>query len=127
MLWRVTLPGLRAPLAASALLVALYALSDFGVVSLMRFNALTRAIFVQYKTLFDRTGPAVLALILVAMAVVIVALEVRGRRDGRGPVRGAAAAARAPAPVELGRWKPVALAFCSLVAARGASCCRWPC
>ena len=115
-MWRVTLPGLRGPLAAGALLVALYALSDFGVVSLMRFNALTRAIFVQYKTLFDRTGPAVLALILVAMAIVIVALEVRAAGRSR-PVRGAAAAARAPAPIELGRWKPVALAFCSLVAA----------
>ena len=115
-LWRVTLPGLRAPLAAGALLVALYALSDFGVVSLMRFNALTRAIFVQYKTLFDRTGPAVLALILVAMAVVVVALEVRAAGRAR-PVRGAAAAARAPAPVELGGWRWPALAFCAAVAA----------
>ena len=113
--WRVTLPGLRAPLAAGALLVALYSLSDFGVVSLMRFNALTRAIFVQYKTLFDRTGPAVLALLLVAMAAVIVLLEMRAAGRTR-PVRGAAAAARAPAPVALGRWKAAALAFCALVA-----------
>jgi iron(III) transport system permease protein len=113
---RVTLPALRAPLAASALLVALYALSDFGVVSLMRFNALTRAIFVQYKTLFDRTGPAVLALLLVAFAAVILVMEVRAA--GRvAPVRGAAAAARAPAPVSLGRWRWAAVVFCSLVVA----------
>ena len=113
-LWRVTLPSLRAPLAASSLLVALYALSDFGVVSLMRFDALTRAIFVQYKTLFDRTGPAVLALLLVAFAAVTLLLEMRA--SGRAaPARGAAAA-RAPAPVELGRWRPVALGFCALVA-----------
>jgi iron(III) transport system permease protein len=113
---RVTLPALRAPLAASALLVALYALSDFGVVSLMRFNALTRAIFVQYKTLFDRTGPAVLALLLVAFAAVVLVLEVRAA--GRvAPARGAAAAARAPAPVELGRWRWAAAGFCGLVVA----------
>ena len=80
-LWRVTLPALRAPLAASTLLVVLYALSDFGVVSLMRFNALTRAIFVQYKTLFDRTGPAVLG--------------AHPRRDG-GRGRGARGARRGP-------------------------------
>jgi iron(III) transport system permease protein len=113
---RVTLPALRAPLAAGALLVALYALSDFGVVSLMRFNALTRAIFVQYKTLFDRTGPAVLALVLVAFAAVVLVLEMRA--TGRvAPVRGASAAARAPAPVELGRWRWPALAFCTVVVA----------
>ena len=113
-LWRVTLPGLRTPLAASSLLVALYALSDFGVVSLMRFNALTRAIFVQYKTLFDRTGPAVLALVLIAFAAVILVLEVRA--SGRvAPVRGAAAAARAPAAAQLGPLQAPAVAFCALV------------
>ena len=93
----------------------------------MRFNALTRAIFVQYKTLFDRTGPAVLALILVAMAVVIVAARGARRGPRRGPVRGAAAAARAPAPVELG---PLALAGARVLRAgrrRSRSCCRWPC
>ena len=111
---RVTLPSLRAPLAASSLLVGLYALSDFGVVSLMRFDALTRAIFVQYKTLFDRTGPAVLALLLIAFAAVTLFLEMRA--SGRAaPARGAAAA-RAPAPVELGPWRWVALAFCAVVA-----------
>jgi iron(III) transport system permease protein len=111
---RVTLPALRTPLAASSLLVALYALSDFGVVSLMRFNVLTRAIFVQYKTLFDRTAPAVLALVLVIFAAVVVAVEARAA--GRvAPVRGAAAAARAPEPVALGRWRWPALAFCAAV------------
>ena len=39
---RVTLPALRPALGASSLLVALYALSDFGAVSLMQYNALTR-------------------------------------------------------------------------------------
>jgi iron(III) transport system permease protein len=117
-LWRVTLPGLRAPLAASGLLVALYSLSDFGVVSLMRYDALTRAIFVQYKSLFDRTAPAVLALLLVALTVVVLVLEARAA--GRAaPARGAAAAARAPTPVALGRWTVVALVFCFCVVLLG--------
>lgn len=52
---QVTLPVLRPAVGAGGVLVALYSLSDFGVVSLMRFDALTRAIFQQYRSLFDRT------------------------------------------------------------------------
>ena len=51
----MTLPALRPSIGAGALLVALYTLSDFGVVSLMRYDALTRAIYLQYRSLFDRT------------------------------------------------------------------------
>ena len=50
----MTLPALRPSIGAGALLVALYTLSDFGVVSLMRYDALTRAIYLQYRSLFDR-------------------------------------------------------------------------
>ena len=39
---------------AGALLVALYTLSDFGAVSLMQYASLTRAIYLQYRSLFDR-------------------------------------------------------------------------
>ena len=52
---RVTAAGTPArSWALGALLVALYTLSDFGVVSLMNYDTLTRAIYVQYKSLFDR-------------------------------------------------------------------------
>ena len=46
--WRVTLPALRPSLAAASLLVALYVLSDFGVVSLMGYSTLTTGIYVRY-------------------------------------------------------------------------------
>jgi len=59
----VTLPAARPALGAGALLAALYTLSDFGVVSLMRHDVLTRAIFQQYRSLFDRTPAAVLGLL----------------------------------------------------------------
>jgi iron(III) transport system permease protein len=92
---RVTLPVLRPSIAAGALLVALYTLSDFGAVSLMQYDSLTRAIFLQYRALFDRTPAAVLALVLVAMTGVILALELRMRgralaryrRTGTGAAR----------------------------------------
>ena len=87
----MTLPGLRRRSAPAALLVALYTLSDFGVVSLMRYDALTRAIFLQYRALFDRTPAAMLSLVLVALTAVVLALEARTRRGGRlhrvGPAR----------------------------------------
>ncbi|MFN2466929.1 MAG: ABC transporter permease [Gaiellaceae bacterium] len=111
---RTTLPAVRPSLAAGSLLVALYTLSDFGAVSLMRYDALTRAIYLRYRTLFDRAPAAGLALLLVAMTLVILALEVRSRGRGRYYRGGPGAARRAP-PVRLGRWRPAALAFCALV------------
>jgi iron(III) transport system permease protein len=110
---RVTLPALRPSLGAGSLLVGLYVLSDFGVVSLMNYDALTRAIFLQYRSLFDRTPAAALSLVLVAFTMLLLLAEARARQRGRlhrtGPgVR------RAPQPQPLGRWKAPALAFCVL-------------
>ena len=109
----VTLPLARPALGAGALLAALYALSDFGVVSLMRFDALTRVIFQQYRTLFDRTPAAVLGLVLVVLTALVLVVEawVRGRAAPR-----AASTASRPAPrLALGRWRPAAVAFCAAV------------
>jgi iron(III) transport system permease protein len=111
---RVTLPALRPALAAGSLLVALYVLSDFGAVSLMQYPALTRAIYLQYQSLFDRDPAAVLSLVLVAVTAVVLVLESRYRRRARYHRSTATAARRAP-PVTLGRWRWPALALCSLV------------
>jgi iron(III) transport system permease protein len=80
----------------------------------MQYDALTRAVFLQYRALFDRDPAAVLSLVLVALTAVVLILEARTRR--RGVVhRVSPGAARQPAPVELGRWRWPAVAFCSLV------------
>jgi iron(III) transport system permease protein len=110
---RVTLPVLRPSLGAGALLVALYTLSDFGAVSLMQYDSLTRAIFLQYRSLFDRAPAAVLALVLVVLTGLILALELRMRgralsRYGRGT-----RAPRRARVVTLGGWRWPALGFCS--------------
>lgn len=84
--WRVartiTWPQIRPAASGAALLSALYVLSDFGAVSILRFDSFTRAIFTSYRSSFDRTGAAVLALILVLATVILLALErrVRGER-----------------------------------------------
>jgi iron(III) transport system permease protein len=110
---RVVLPSLRPSLAAGSLLVALYVLSDFGVVSLMNYDALTRAIFLQYRSLFDRTPAAALSLVLVVFTMLLLLAESRVRRRGRVH-RTAPGVARAPRPLPLGRWKLPALAFCTV-------------
>ncbi len=117
---RVTLPVLRPSLGAGALLVALYVLSDFGAVALMQYDSLTRAIYLQYRSLFDRAPAAVLALVLIALTVVVLALElrVRGRVTARYRRTGTGAA-RHPRPVQLGRWRWPALGFCSLAVGLG--------
>ncbi|MEE8337664.1 MAG: iron ABC transporter permease [Dehalococcoidia bacterium] len=106
---RVTLPQLRPALASGALLVALYALADFGAVSLLRFDSFTRVIFLRYQSSFDRGGAAALALVLAAIALGIVALEVWSR--GRVRYDSAHGAARRAERVQLGRWRWPALAF----------------
>jgi iron(III) transport system permease protein len=113
-LLRVTVPAVRPAVALGSLLVALYVLSDFGVVSLMRYDSLTRAIYLQYRSLFDRTPAAVLALVLVALTAVALALELRARTRGRLWRSGPGAARRAR-PVPLGRFRAVAVAWCTLV------------
>jgi iron(III) transport system permease protein len=109
---RVTLPVLRPSLGAGALLVALYTLSDFGAVSLMQYSSLTRAIFLQYRSLFDRAPAAVLSLVLVLLTLVVLVLEAysRGRARYHRPSPGAARAAQR---VRLGGWRWPALAYCA--------------
>ncbi len=90
---RAVAPLLVPAAAAGGLLVALYVLSDFGAVSILRFDSFTRVIYTSYRASFDRTTAAVLALVLVLLALVFVLLEqrVRGRhrnwRVGGGVAR----------------------------------------
>ena len=102
---KITLPMLRPAIAAGTLLVALYTLSDFGAVSLLRFETFTWAIFVQYESAFDRSIAAALSLALVAVALFILVSEslTRGRARYHAPGPGGG---RRVAIVRLGwmRW-----------------------
>lgn len=92
--WRTaTLPQIAPAVAAGALLAALYVLSDFGAVALLRFEVFTFAISRQYGSFIGRDRAVILALVLVVLALLLVAGErrVRGRasawRVGSGAVR----------------------------------------
>lgn len=109
---RVTLPVLVPAIAAGALLAMLYALSDFGAVSLLQFDSLSRAIYLQYAASFDRSLAAILALVLVALTVVLTWGEARLRARAGSY---ASHPRRPPTVVALGRWRRPSVAFLSIV------------
>jgi iron(III) transport system permease protein len=116
--WRtffhVTLPNLRPSIAGGALLVALYVLSDFGAVSLLRFNSFTRAIYVQYGSSFDRSLASMLALVLVVISLVLLIAAQRMQGVARYHRIGVGASRRQQ-KVVLGAWRWPATLFCATV------------
>lgn len=111
---RVVVPQLRVPLAAGSLLVTLYVVSDFGAVSILRFDTFTRAIFIQFQSSFDRSAAAVLSLMLVGLVVVVLFTEAATRARGR--FHTTSATTRRARTVRLGRWRWPSLAFLTAVA-----------
>ncbi len=111
--WRVTVPALRPSMVAGSLLVALYVISDFGAVATMRYTTFTRAIYVQYLSSFDRSLAALLALVLVVMTVCL--LVASQAIQGRQTVYRSGTGMRQPRTIALGRWRWLALGFCSAV------------
>ena len=111
---RVVVPLLRPSIAAGGLLVALYTLSDFGAVSLLRYETFTWAIFVQYESALDRTLGAAFSLALVALALTFLLGEyfTRGRSRYYRVDQGVARPAQV---VPLGAWRWPAAGFCSLI------------
>lgn len=101
-LLEVTLRRVWPSATAGGLLVALYVLSDFGAVSLMRYDAFTLGIYTSYRATFDRTPAAVLGCVLVVLAALITWGEARAR--GRAATRVARGVARPAVPTRLGRW-----------------------
>ncbi len=108
--WRVTLPQLRPALAAGGLMAGLYVLRDFGAVSIMRYDTLTRVIYIQYGSAFDRSTASGLALVLVALTLLLLALDLWTR--GRARYTRSATGTRAQPLVRLGGWRWPALFFC---------------
>ena len=113
----VTLPMLRPAILAGGLLTALYALSDFGAVAIMRYETFTWSIFIQYGAALNRTLAAAWSLGLIALALVVVWGEHTARNAGGGRYYlSGGGAARLPQPVPLGSWRWPALVYCGVVA-----------
>ena len=110
---RVTLPLLAPAIGAGALLAVLYALSDFGAVSLLQFDSFSAAIYLQYRATFDRSLAAILALGLIVLTFGVTFAEARLRHRARDFA--ATPPRRGPRRVALGRWRVPALAFVAVV------------
>ncbi len=113
-LTRIIWPQVRVASIAGALLSALYALSDFGTVSLMRLDTFTRVIYTMYRATFDRSSAASLALLLLAVSIFVVWLE----RNARGmvvPAFTGAGTNRVGGIFAIGRYRYFATAFIFLI------------
>lgn len=111
---RAIVPFIRPAVTAGALLVALYAVGDFGTPAMLQLDVFTRVIYVEYNT-FGQEYASLLAMHLVAIALVILAIEsgVRGNDTLHGSARGSAR----EYTVSLGRWKWPVLVILMLLAA----------
>jgi iron(III) transport system permease protein len=107
-------PVIVPAVGAGALLAGLYAISDFGAVSILRYDTLATAIYSQYRFSFDRSGAAILALALLALALALVWVEGRVRR--RAALNTPHGRRRVPSTVRLGHWRWPALLLCGSVA-----------
>ena len=107
----IVLPQAAGAVWAGALLVFLYVLSDFGAVSIVRYDTLTRSIYAG--RLFDQSQSVALSLLLGLLAVAVVAAE---RLMGRRRVTTPGGRARRSLLVPLGRWRwpATALAACTV-------------
>jgi iron(III) transport system permease protein len=74
-LWLVTLPLMRPSIAAGLALVILYVVSDFGAVSLLRYQTLTYAVFQQMTGRSDNAAASILSILLVGLALLFLITE----------------------------------------------------
>ena len=107
---RITLPMLRPSIAAGAILVALYTISDFGAVSLLHYETFTWAIYIQYGN-FARDAAASLSLVLVALAISLLIAETKTRGKARY-YHNAPGVLKKHKLIRLGNWRWPAMAFC---------------
>jgi iron(III) transport system permease protein len=110
----VVLPQLRPSILAGALLVCLHVISDFGVVSLMRYETFSYALYQAYQGAHGTRGAAPIALIMMALAGVFIVVELMLLRRVI-LTRAGAGQARVRRPLRLRRWTTPALIFVSVL------------
>lgn len=73
--WRISLPLLRPAIVAGLAVVVLHVLSDFGAVSMLRYQTFTLSIYLQMSGRFDYQAAAGLSLILVLLSLTFLVME----------------------------------------------------
>ena len=112
--FHIILPQLRPALYASGLIISLHVLGDFGVVSLMRYETFSYALYIEYTLSFEHIYAAWLALMLLTFTGCLLYLEskllnrVFLHRAGSG-------VSRQLPQIRLGAWRVPAYLYLSLL------------
>ena len=110
---QITLPLVLPAVAGGALLVGLYVLSDFGTVAMLRYRTFTTAIYNQFTGQIDRSGAAVLSVVLILLALPLLFGE--GWFSRRQRRLTSDTAWRPRQLVKLARWRWLVLPLMGLV------------
>ncbi len=112
--FHIILPQLRPALYASGLLISLHVLGDFGVVSLMRYETFSYALYIEYTLSFEHIYAAWLALMLLVFTGGLLYLEAKLlnrvvlHRAGSG-------VSRQLPKIPLGRWRVSAYLYLGML------------
>ncbi|SDZ13074.1 iron(III) transport system permease protein [Evansella caseinilytica] len=110
--WKVNLPFLRPAIGAGAILIALYVLSDFGAIAMLRYNTFTAAIYYQMGS-YDTTSATVLSVVLIVLTLSVLWIEARTRRKQQ--YYQTTNTYREPEVLPLGKWKWPVFFFVGIV------------
>ena len=112
--FHIILPQLRPALYASGLLISLHVLGDFGIVSLMRYETFSYALYTEYTLSFEHIYAAWLALMLLVFTGCLLYLEAKLlnrvvlHRAGSG-------VSRQLPQIPLGTWRIPAYLYLSVI------------
>ncbi|OLS35520.1 iron transporter [Alkalihalophilus pseudofirmus] len=110
--WKVNIPFLRPAIGAGAILIALYVLSDFGAIAMMRYTTFTAAIYYQMGS-YDNVSATVLSVVLIVLTLVILWIESRTKK--KQSYYQTSNTFKEPDILSLGKWKWPALIFVSTI------------
>ncbi|TWI54045.1 ABC transporter permease [Halalkalibacter nanhaiisediminis] len=110
--WKVNLPFLRPAIGAGAILIALYVLSDFGAIAMMRFTTFTAAIYYQMGS-YDTVSATVLSVVLIGLTLIILWLESKTKKKQK--YYQTTNTYKKPDTLPLGKWKWVSFAYVMLI------------
>ncbi|VAX35649.1 Ferric iron ABC transporter, permease protein [hydrothermal vent metagenome] len=115
--FRISIPLLIPAFTAGSILVALYVLSDFGVVSLLRHPTFVGTIYEQMSGRYDYSSAASLSTILIGFTLLLfIGQETLGKRRRYASLKNKSFTAKV---VPLGLWKTPAIIFIVLVILMG--------
>lgn len=112
--FRVVLPQLKPAIATGCVFTSLAALTDFGAVSLLRYETFTWAIYLQYKSAFNIDVAAVLSFVVLLIALFFLVIEDRSRNPASYYSRGFVKR-KTTSLIEPGMWTIPAFSFLSLM------------